>query len=112
MSDREAQVVAQVDKRIFLGGKWRNASSGATFEVEDPSTRKVLCEVADAGKEDALAALAAAPPGPPRGGDGAPPPPHTPNKTPQTKKKTPRHPTRWGGSRIGWTPCREAPARR
>ena len=60
MSDREAQVVAQVDKRLFLGGKWRDASSGAAFEVEDPSTRKVLCEVADAGKEDALEALDAA----------------------------------------------------
>lgn len=60
MSDREAQVVAQVDKRLFLGGKWQDASSGAAFEVEDPSTRKVLCEVADAGKDDALRALDAA----------------------------------------------------
>ena len=57
MSDQETRVVAQVDKKVFLGGKWRDASSGATFGVEDPSTRKVLCEVADAGKEDALSAL-------------------------------------------------------
>ncbi|PWV47928.1 MULTISPECIES: NAD-dependent succinate-semialdehyde dehydrogenase [Nocardiopsis] len=60
MSDREARVVAQVDKKLFLGGKWRDASSGATFEVEDPSTRKVLCDVADAGREDAMEALDAA----------------------------------------------------
>ncbi|MFD3688556.1 NAD-dependent succinate-semialdehyde dehydrogenase [Nocardiopsis sp. NPDC058631] len=60
MSDRESRVVAQVDKRLFVGGEWRDADAGATFEVEDPSTRKVLCEVADAGKEDALAALDAA----------------------------------------------------
>ncbi|MEU3019822.1 MULTISPECIES: NAD-dependent succinate-semialdehyde dehydrogenase [unclassified Nocardiopsis] len=60
MSDREARVVAQVDKRLFLGGKWRDSSSGATFEVEDPSTRKVLCDVADAGRDDALEALDAA----------------------------------------------------
>ncbi|MEV2278144.1 NAD-dependent succinate-semialdehyde dehydrogenase [Nocardiopsis sp. NPDC049922] len=57
MSDQEARVVAQVDKRLFLGGQWRDAVSGATFPVEDPSTRETLCEVADAGKEDALAAL-------------------------------------------------------
>ncbi|MBQ1081856.1 NAD-dependent succinate-semialdehyde dehydrogenase [Nocardiopsis sp. B62] len=60
MSDREARVVAQVDKKLFLGGNWRDASSGATFEVEDPSTRKVLCDVADAGREDAMEALDAA----------------------------------------------------
>ncbi|MFE1166162.1 NAD-dependent succinate-semialdehyde dehydrogenase [Nocardiopsis sp. NPDC058789] len=60
MSDREARVVAQVDKRLHLGGKWRDASSGATFPVEDPSTRKVLCDVADAGREDAMEALDAA----------------------------------------------------
>ncbi|MBR8741087.1 NAD-dependent succinate-semialdehyde dehydrogenase [Nocardiopsis sp. MG754419] len=57
MSDREARVVAQVNKTLFLGGKWREASSGSTFPVEDPSTRKVLCDVADASKEDALEAL-------------------------------------------------------
>ncbi|MEU1900076.1 NAD-dependent succinate-semialdehyde dehydrogenase [Nocardiopsis dassonvillei] len=60
MSDQEARVVAQVDKRLFIGGTWRDAASGNTFEVEDPSTREVLCEVADAGKEDALDALDAA----------------------------------------------------
>ncbi|MEE2039879.1 NAD-dependent succinate-semialdehyde dehydrogenase [Nocardiopsis sp. CT-R113] len=60
MSDQESRVVAQVDKRLFVGGAWRDADAGATFEVEDPSTRKALCEVADAGKEDALAALDAA----------------------------------------------------
>lgn len=60
MSEQEARVVGQVDKRLFIGGTWRDAASGATFEVEDPSTRETLCEVADAGKEDALDALDAA----------------------------------------------------
>ncbi|WP_017572833.1 NAD-dependent succinate-semialdehyde dehydrogenase [Nocardiopsis halotolerans] len=60
MSDQEARVVAQVDKRLFIGGTWRDAASGGAFGVEDPSTREVLCEVADAGKEDALDALDAA----------------------------------------------------
>ena len=57
MSDREARVVAQVNKMLFLGGKWRESSTGSTFPVEDPSTRKVLCDVADASKEDGLEAL-------------------------------------------------------
>ncbi|GAB2517482.1 NAD-dependent succinate-semialdehyde dehydrogenase [Nocardiopsis aegyptia] len=60
MSDREARVVAQVDKKLFVGGAWTDAASGAVLAVEDPSTRETLCEVADAGKEDALAALDAA----------------------------------------------------
>ncbi|MBB6121634.1 NAD-dependent succinate-semialdehyde dehydrogenase [Nocardiopsis algeriensis] len=60
MSEQEARVVAQVEKRLFVGGTWRDAASGATFPVEDPSTREVLCEVADAGKEDAFDALDAA----------------------------------------------------
>jgi succinate-semialdehyde dehydrogenase/glutarate-semialdehyde dehydrogenase len=60
MSDREARVVAQVDKKLFVGGTWTDAASGAVLSVEDPSTREILCEVADAGKEDALAALDAA----------------------------------------------------
>ena len=57
MSDREAHVVAQVNKMLFLGGKWRESSSGSTFPVEDPSTRKVLCEVANASEDDAMEAL-------------------------------------------------------
>lgn len=35
-------------------------ASGATFKVEDPSTGSVLCEIANAGTEDAFAALDAA----------------------------------------------------
>ena len=57
MADREARVIAQVNKMLFLGGKWRDASTGSTFPVEDPSTREVLCEVANASKEDGLEAL-------------------------------------------------------
>jgi succinate-semialdehyde dehydrogenase / glutarate-semialdehyde dehydrogenase len=56
-TDREAAVVEQVSKGVLIGGQWRDAASGATFKVEDPSTGSVLCEVADAGPEDAQAAL-------------------------------------------------------
>ncbi|SIO87692.1 NAD-dependent succinate-semialdehyde dehydrogenase [Nocardiopsis sp. JB363] len=57
MADREARVISQVNKMLFLGGKWRDASTGSMFPVEDPSTREVLCEVANASKEDGLEAL-------------------------------------------------------
>ena len=57
---QEQKVVDAVDKRLFIGGEWRDAASGATLTVEDPSTGEPLCEVADAGEEDARAALDAA----------------------------------------------------
>ncbi|MDA8371900.1 MAG: NAD-dependent succinate-semialdehyde dehydrogenase [Nocardiopsaceae bacterium] len=60
VADRETQVVERVSKQLFIGGQWRDAKSGATFKVEDPSTGSVLCEVADASTEDAFAALDAA----------------------------------------------------
>ncbi|GHD24994.1 NAD-dependent succinate-semialdehyde dehydrogenase [Nocardiopsis kunsanensis] len=60
MSDLEERVVAQVEKKLFIGGKWHEAAAGGTFEVEDPSTRSSLCEVSDATDVDGLAALAAA----------------------------------------------------
>ncbi|MET7996316.1 NAD-dependent succinate-semialdehyde dehydrogenase [Amycolatopsis sp. NPDC005232] len=56
----EAGVVGAVDKELFVGGKWVPAKSGKTFEVQDPSTGTALCEVADAGAEDGMAALDAA----------------------------------------------------
>ena len=60
MSDLEEQVIAQVEKKLFIGGMWKDAASGATFGVEDPSTREELCRVADANDVDGLAALATA----------------------------------------------------
>src|SRR5690606_18569339 len=59
-SDRERAVVEAVPKQLFIGGAWRDALAGRTYAVEDPSTGKTLCEVADAGPEDGKAALAAA----------------------------------------------------
>jgi succinate-semialdehyde dehydrogenase/glutarate-semialdehyde dehydrogenase len=57
-SERDA--IAAVPKQLFIGGRWRDAGSGATLSVEDPATGDTLCEVADADPDDALAALAAA----------------------------------------------------
>jgi succinate-semialdehyde dehydrogenase/glutarate-semialdehyde dehydrogenase len=57
---REWTAVADCPKRLFVGGGWRPARSGAILAVEDPSTGVTLCTVADAGSADALDALAAA----------------------------------------------------
>ena len=56
----ERTVVDGVEKRLFIGGEWRDASGGGTLAVEDPSTAEPLAEVADATPDDALAALGAA----------------------------------------------------
>jgi succinate-semialdehyde dehydrogenase / glutarate-semialdehyde dehydrogenase len=59
-TSQEQEVVAKVPKGLFVGGEWRDASDGATLPVEDPSTGKTLCEVADATPQDAMEALDAA----------------------------------------------------
>src|SRR5919108_4039158 len=60
IATREQEVVDKVDKRLYIGGEWRDASGGETLEVEDPATGEPLCEVADGSEEDAKAALDAA----------------------------------------------------
>src|SRR5919204_1577390 len=57
---QEQTVVDKVEKHLYIGGEWRDASEGRTLEVEDPATGEALCEVADATPEDAKAALDAA----------------------------------------------------
>ncbi|MFF0271209.1 NAD-dependent succinate-semialdehyde dehydrogenase [Kribbella sp. NPDC004536] len=56
----ESTVVRAVEKRLFIDGKWTDATGGATFDVVDPSTGAVLCAVADASPADGRAALDAA----------------------------------------------------
>jgi len=56
----EQSVVDGVPKGLYIGGEWRDASKGASFGVEDPATGETLCEVADAGADDARAAIDAA----------------------------------------------------
>ena len=56
----EQSVVDSVEKQLFIGGEWRDASGGDTLAVEDPSTGDPLCEVADGTPEDAVSALDAA----------------------------------------------------
>src|SRR5215208_3068242 len=56
----EHTVVEKVQKKLYIGGEWRDASGGGTLEVIDPATEEPLCEVADGTPEDAAAALDAA----------------------------------------------------
>src|SRR5919106_4547060 len=60
MATSEQSVVDSVNKQLFIGGEWRDASGGGTLAVEDPSTAEPLCEIADGSSEDALDALASA----------------------------------------------------
>ncbi len=57
---RERAVIDAVDKRLFIDGKWTDATGGATFDVVDPATGAPLCAVSDAGPADGRAALDAA----------------------------------------------------
>ncbi|MCP2242169.1 succinate semialdehyde dehydrogenase (EC 1.2.1.16) [Lentzea aerocolonigenes] len=56
----QLDAVERVEKGLFIGGRWRSASGGGSFSVEDPATGRTLCEVSDATPADALAALDAA----------------------------------------------------
>ncbi|HEY1573768.1 MAG TPA: NAD-dependent succinate-semialdehyde dehydrogenase [Pseudonocardiaceae bacterium] len=53
-------VLATVPRQLFVGGKWLDATTGATFDVEDPATGATLAGVADATPADGRAALDAA----------------------------------------------------
>ena len=43
---REQKVIDAVPTGVFIGGTWRDATGGHTFEVEDPSTGRPLCTCA------------------------------------------------------------------
>jgi succinate-semialdehyde dehydrogenase/glutarate-semialdehyde dehydrogenase len=45
---------------LFIGGEWRPAKGGATFDVHDPADAGVLAQVADATPDDTTAAMDAA----------------------------------------------------
>jgi succinate-semialdehyde dehydrogenase / glutarate-semialdehyde dehydrogenase len=56
----EKRVLDAVPHQLFIGGEWRDSSSGKTLDIEDPSTEQPLCAVADGTPEDGIAALDAA----------------------------------------------------
>src|ERR687895_2803269 len=56
-ASQEQAAVEAVPRQLFIGGEWRDASGGATLDVEDPSTGEPIAAVADATPADASAAL-------------------------------------------------------
>jgi succinate-semialdehyde dehydrogenase/glutarate-semialdehyde dehydrogenase len=54
------QLVSSLLTDLYIGGKAMPASAGGRFDVLDPATRSVIASVADAGVDDAIAAVDAA----------------------------------------------------
>ncbi|HYH91047.1 MAG TPA: NAD-dependent succinate-semialdehyde dehydrogenase, partial [Solirubrobacteraceae bacterium] len=59
-ADQEKSVLTNVKNQLYIGGEWRDATGGATLDVEDPSTGETIASVADATPDDAATALDAA----------------------------------------------------
>jgi succinate-semialdehyde dehydrogenase/glutarate-semialdehyde dehydrogenase len=53
-------ILTDTPTRLLVGGAWRDAAGGATFDVHDPATGEVLAAVADAEESDGRDALDAA----------------------------------------------------
>ena len=53
-------VVKAAPTQLFIGGQWRDASDGATFDVVDPATEASLASVASGTVQDALSCVDAA----------------------------------------------------
>jgi len=56
----EATLLSSLPSGLFIGGEWRDASGGATFDVADPATGRTIATIADASPEDGITALDAA----------------------------------------------------
>ncbi|MCU1639390.1 MAG: NAD-dependent succinate-semialdehyde dehydrogenase [Microbacteriaceae bacterium] len=56
----EAELLAKVPDRLYVGGEWVGSTSGRSIEVTDPATGEVLKTIADASVEDGARALDAA----------------------------------------------------
>jgi succinate-semialdehyde dehydrogenase / glutarate-semialdehyde dehydrogenase len=56
----EMALLESVPDGLFIGGEWRQASSGSMLKVYDPATGEAIKTIADAGVEDGSAALDAA----------------------------------------------------
>lgn len=55
MSDRSPSPDVPTD--LYVAGEWRESSTGERFSVSDPATEQTLTTVADAGPDDAGAAM-------------------------------------------------------
>ena len=60
MSIDQKELLAKVPTQLLIGGQWRDASSGETFDVENPATGATIATLSSADSDDAVAALDAA----------------------------------------------------
>jgi len=60
MSDNSAELVSNLLTDLYVGGKAVPAADGRRFDVVDPATGQAITTVADAGVNDAIAAIDAA----------------------------------------------------
>ena len=47
IATEEQTVVDSVQKQLYIGGEWRDASGSGTLDVIDPSTEEAICAIAD-----------------------------------------------------------------
>ncbi|MCD2264295.1 NAD-dependent succinate-semialdehyde dehydrogenase [Dietzia aurantiaca] len=60
MTRSVADLIATLGTGIHVDGQWRDAATGATFEVHNPATGESVATIADGGADDAAAAIQAA----------------------------------------------------
>ncbi|MBC7517775.1 MAG: NAD-dependent succinate-semialdehyde dehydrogenase [Microbacteriaceae bacterium] len=56
----EAELLAKIPNRLYIGGQWVESTSGRTIDVLDPATGNVLMSIADASVSDGALAMDAA----------------------------------------------------
>ena len=60
MNRSVTDLVATLGTGLLVDGTWRDASTGATFEVQNPATGETIATLADASADDAVEAIEAA----------------------------------------------------
>ncbi len=59
-AQRTTQTLADAETQLFVNGEFVDADGGATFDVVNPATEEVLCQVADGSPADGMRALESA----------------------------------------------------
>ncbi|KAA0917890.1 NAD-dependent succinate-semialdehyde dehydrogenase [Dietzia sp. ANT_WB102] len=60
MTRTVTDIIAGLGTGVHVDGRWRDAASGARFDVVNPATGETIATVADGGADDATAAIEAA----------------------------------------------------
>ena len=60
MTRSVTDIIAGLGTGVYVDRQWRDAASGATFDVVNPATGQTIATLADGGADDAIAAISAA----------------------------------------------------